>query len=65
MPRAVNPASAHARNSSTPSYTTKWRTFGDAFATFERLQRVVNSCERVYHRAHKELETARAHGLRR
>jgi hypothetical protein len=41
---------------------------GDAFATaaptFERLQRVVNSCERAYHRAHKELEVARAHGLR-
>jgi hypothetical protein len=47
-------------------------TSGDAFATdsatFERLQRVVNSCERVYHRALKELqrlqEVARAHGLR-
>jgi hypothetical protein len=42
---------------------------GDAFATaaptFERLQRVVNSCERAYHRAHKKLEeVARAHGLR-
>jgi hypothetical protein len=40
---------------------------GDAFATaaptFERLQRVVNSCERAYHRALKEL-VARAHGLR-
>jgi hypothetical protein len=34
-------------------------TSGDAFATdsstFERLQRVANSCERAYHRAHKEL----------
>jgi hypothetical protein len=47
-------------------------TSGDAFATgsatFERLQRVVNCCERVYHRASKELErlqeVARAHGLR-
>jgi hypothetical protein len=33
---------------------------GDAFATaaptFERLQRVVNSCERAYHRALKELQ---------
>ena len=40
---------------------------GDAFATaaptFERLQRVVNSCERTYHRALKEL-VARAHSLR-
>jgi hypothetical protein len=40
--------------------TTSTCTSGDAFATdsaiFERLQRVVNSCERVYHRAHKELE---------
>jgi hypothetical protein len=47
-------------------------TSGDAFATgsatFERLQRVVNCCERVYHRASKELErlqeVARSHGLR-
>jgi hypothetical protein len=43
-------------------------TSGDAFATdsstFERLQRVVNSCERVYHRTLKELDLARAHGLR-
>jgi hypothetical protein len=35
-------------------------TSGDAFATdsytFERLQRIVNSCERVYHRALKELQ---------
>jgi len=41
---------------------------GDAFATaapiFDRLQRVVNSCERAYHRALKELRVARAHGLR-
>ena len=42
---------------------------GDAFATaaptFERLQRIVNSCERAYHRALKELQQgARAHGLR-
>jgi hypothetical protein len=38
---------------------------GDAFATaspvFERLQRVVNSCERTYHRA---LKVARGHALR-
>ena len=45
-------------------------TSGDAFATgsftFERLQRIANSCERAYHRALKELEAevARAHGLR-
>jgi hypothetical protein len=43
-------------------------TSGDAFATgsstFERLQRLVNSCERVYHRARKELQVARAHRLR-
>src|ERR1700691_2873287 len=44
-------------------------TSGDAFATdsstFERLQRIANSCERAYHRAHKELMlVARAHGLR-
>jgi hypothetical protein len=47
-------------------------TSGDAFATgsatFERLQRVVNSCERLYHRTSQELErlqeVARAHGLR-
>jgi hypothetical protein len=46
-------------------------TSGDAFVTdsctFERLQRVVNSCERDYHRALKDLErlqVARAHGLR-
>ena len=45
-------------------------TSGDAFATgsatFERLQRVVNSCERLYHRTSQELErlqeVARAHG---
>jgi hypothetical protein len=44
-------------------------TSGDAFATtgpaFERLQRIVNSCERNYHRALKELaslQTARAQG---
>jgi hypothetical protein len=41
---------------------------GDAFATsgtaFERLQRIVNSCERAYHRALKQLaalQVARAH----
>jgi hypothetical protein len=43
---------------------------GDAFATasptFERLQRIVNSCERTYHRALKELQAqvARGHALR-
>ena len=41
---------------------------GDAFATaaptFDRLQRIVNACERAYHRALKELKVARAHGLR-
>jgi hypothetical protein len=52
--------------------TTVTCTSGEAFATysstFERLQRVANSCERVYHRALKELqrlqEVALAHGLR-
>jgi hypothetical protein len=47
-------------------------TSGDAFATdssiFERLQRVVNSCERAWRRALKELqrlqEVARGHALR-
>ena len=46
-------------------------TSGDAFATsapaFERLQRIVNCCERNYHRALKQLialQVARAHGLR-
>jgi hypothetical protein len=45
-------------------------TSGDAFATtgpaFERLQRIVNSCERNYHRAFKELaalQVARAQDL--
>jgi hypothetical protein len=41
-------------------------TSGDCFATvsaaFDRLQRIVTSCERSYHRALKEL-VARAHGL--
>jgi hypothetical protein len=44
--------------------TTITCTSGDAFATdsatFERLQRVVNSCERVYHRALKELQSLQA-----
>jgi hypothetical protein len=48
--------------------TTVTCTSGDAFAadsaTFERLQRIVNSCDRAYHRTLKELEVARAHGLR-
>jgi hypothetical protein len=51
--------------------TTSTCTSGDAFATdsgtFERLQRVVNSCERLYHRTGQELERlqlARAHGQR-
>jgi hypothetical protein len=39
-------------------------TSGDAFATdssiFERLQRVANSCERIYHRALKELQRLQA-----
>jgi hypothetical protein len=43
-------------------------TSGDAFATdsatFERLQRVVNTCERTYHRTLKELQVARGHALR-
>ena len=55
--------------------TTVTCTSGEAFAAdsyiFERLQRIVNSLERVYHRALKELQrqqaaqpVARAHGLR-
>jgi hypothetical protein len=44
--------------------TTSTCTSGDAFATdsatFERLQRVANSCERVYYRAHQELERLQA-----
>jgi len=42
--------------------------FGDAFTSsgpaFERLERIVNSCERHYRNALKELQVARAHGLR-
>jgi len=57
-----------AQNAEAPACTS-----GDAFATgaptFERLQRIVNSCERIYHRAHKDLEVAqqvaRGHALRR
>jgi hypothetical protein len=52
--------------------TTSTCTSGDAFATdsstFERLQRLVNSCERAWRRALKELqhlqEVARGHALR-
>ena len=51
--------------------TTITCTSGDAFATdsstFERLQRVVNSLERAWHRALKELQrlqVARGHALR-
>src|SRR5580700_3037945 len=44
--------------------TTSTCASGDAFATdsatFERLQRVANSCDRVYHRTLKELEVAQA-----
>src|ERR1700689_3897083 len=44
--------------------TTITYTSGDAFATdsstFERLQRVVNSCERAWHGALKELEKLQA-----
>jgi hypothetical protein len=44
--------------------TTITCTSGDAFATdsstFERLQRVVNSCERAYHRALKEIQRLQA-----
>ena len=54
-----------AENSEAPACSS-----GDAFATasgqFERLQRVANSCERIYHRALKELQAqvARGHALR-
>jgi hypothetical protein len=52
-----------AQNTEAPACTS-----GDAFdtasSTFERLQRIVNSCERAYHRALKQLQVARAHGLR-
>jgi len=52
-----------AQNTEAPACTS-----GDAFATasptFERLQRIVNSCERVYHRALKQLQVARGHALR-
>jgi hypothetical protein len=44
--------------------TTSTCTSGDAFATdsatFERLQRVVNACERLYHHASHELERLQA-----
>jgi hypothetical protein len=47
--------------------TTVTCTSGDAFATdsstFERLQRVVNSCERAYHRASHELERVQAENV--
>jgi hypothetical protein len=53
-----------AANTEVPACTS-----GDAFATaaptFERLQRVANSCERAYHRALKQLQVARGHALRR
>jgi hypothetical protein len=52
-----------ANNSEAPACSS-----GDAFttgsATFERLQRIVNACERTYHRALKELKVARGHALR-
>jgi hypothetical protein len=51
-----------AANAEVPACTS-----GDAFATaaptFERLQRVANSCERAYHRALKELQAKVAQAL--
>jgi hypothetical protein len=51
------------KNLDTTTTCTSAEAFATDSATFERLQRVVSSCERDYHRAHKEL-VARAHGLR-
>jgi len=52
-----------AQNTEAPACTS-----GDAFdtaaPTFERLQRIVNSCERAYHRALNQLQVARGHALR-
>jgi hypothetical protein len=46
-----------------PEHCTSGQAFLADSPTFERLQRVINSCEREYHRALKDL-TARANGLR-
>jgi hypothetical protein len=51
------------KNLDTTTTCTSAEAFATDSATFERLQRVVGSCERVYHRAHKEFVVARAHGL--
>jgi hypothetical protein len=48
------------RNLDTTVTCTSGQAFATDSATFERLQRVVNSCERVYHRALKELERLQA-----
>jgi hypothetical protein len=45
-----------------PDHCTSGEAFLTDSPTFERLQRVVNSCEREYHRALKDLAT-RAHGM--
>jgi hypothetical protein len=45
-----------------PDHCTSGEAFLTDSPTFERLQRVVNSCEREYHRALKDLG-ARAHGI--
>ena len=52
------------RNLDTTTTCTSAEAFATDSATFERLQRVVSSCERDYHRAHKEFVVARGHALR-
>jgi hypothetical protein len=52
------------KNLDTTTTCTSAEAFATDSATFERLQRVVSSCERDYHRAHKELVVARGHALR-
>jgi hypothetical protein len=51
------------KNLDTTTTCTSAEAFATDSATFERLQRVVSSCERDYHRAHKELVVARGHAL--
>jgi hypothetical protein len=51
------------KNLDTTTTCTSAEAFATDSATFERLQRVVSSCERDYHRAHKEFVVARGHAL--